>query len=309
MKNEQSITPEEFNPFHPKDLNNITRMGNITASFEQITPGQAKFILDNYNKNNRKPTKAHYYLLAYNMKQDTFLLNGDTIRFCDNGTLMDGQHRLMAVVSTGIPLTVLIVRGLPWKAMDTIDQALKTRSVKDILTLNGLKYGTILAAGADCYFSLLNHRSPAQNGSSNQGLFSIDNQTSNSDKVAFIMENLQLMEELIIFSSTIYRQFRYLTQKTVVGYGVYLNKVKKHDLDIIKEFFSCLSAEAGTVSTNAMALWRKQIQDADPRNGRGTTITSAKRHGLLAKVWNAFIKGADLKRLNWVTSDDYIELI
>jgi hypothetical protein len=61
--------------------------------------------------------------------------NGDTI--CLNGDrLIDGQHRLMAVVKSGVTIDALVVDGLPSDVFDTKDIG-KQRTAADTLSTHG----------------------------------------------------------------------------------------------------------------------------------------------------------------------------
>ena len=46
------------------------------------------------------------------MQDGKWRLNGKTICFDSTGRLLNGQHRLSAVVRSGVTLTTVVVRGL-----------------------------------------------------------------------------------------------------------------------------------------------------------------------------------------------------
>jgi hypothetical protein len=71
------------------------------------------------------------------MIRGEFLFNGDSIKLDKEGRLLDGQHRLAAVVATDIPLTTVVVRGLPVVAQETMDVGAR-RNVGDMLALRGV---------------------------------------------------------------------------------------------------------------------------------------------------------------------------
>jgi hypothetical protein len=72
-------------------------------------------------------------------------LNGDTVRFCTDGTMLDGQHRCSAVASVGTPVPIILVTGLEASAQETVDTGSK-RSFADTLTLAGETDSVNLAA-------------------------------------------------------------------------------------------------------------------------------------------------------------------
>lgn len=104
-----------------------------TANFETITPQMAKKWLEK-NPNNRNLSQRSLNHYIRQIEEGQWVTNGDAIRFQDNDNLMDGQHRLEAIVHTGKPMKCLIVRGLPKEAMPTIDTG-RGRTVADHLKL------------------------------------------------------------------------------------------------------------------------------------------------------------------------------
>lgn len=62
--------------------------------------------------------------------------NGDVIRFDADGHLVDGQHRMAAIVRAGVPMRCVIVTGLNHDAIRTIDRG-HARSMRDVLRVCG----------------------------------------------------------------------------------------------------------------------------------------------------------------------------
>ena len=53
------------------------------------------------------------------MEAGNWQWNGESIKFAEDGTLLDGQHRLAAIAESGVTLPVLVVRGLPNETQET----------------------------------------------------------------------------------------------------------------------------------------------------------------------------------------------
>ena len=106
----------------------------MLVELRTITPDIAKEMLLK-NTNNRPVSEKHVRRLAKEITEDRWQLNGDTIRF--NGTrLVDGQHRLLAVVKSGKAIETLVVDGLESDVFKTIDIG-KIRSNGDTLAADG----------------------------------------------------------------------------------------------------------------------------------------------------------------------------
>lgn len=110
----------------------------------EITPDFATELL-NGNTKNRHPKKNHIAALARDMRAGRWQLNGDAIRLNGDGTLLDGQHRLMACVEAGVPFRTLVIMGLPNDALTTIDSGVK-RTFADRLSINNVPNATRVAA-------------------------------------------------------------------------------------------------------------------------------------------------------------------
>lgn len=119
---------------------------NLSVKLELITPELAKNYLK-FNESNRTMRDSHVYFLSNQIKQNTFLENGEAIIFDKNGNLKDGQHRLKAISLNKDSFYIPVVRGVEPICMATYDTG-KNRSASDVLKLNGFRYYAHLAAFA-----------------------------------------------------------------------------------------------------------------------------------------------------------------
>lgn len=94
------------------------------AEFFMITPPMAKVLLAR-NPQNRDLVQAQLSRWSDALIKDHWEVNGETIIVSDTGELNDGQHRLEAVVRTGIPMTSLIVFGVTRNSRKTTDLGAK----------------------------------------------------------------------------------------------------------------------------------------------------------------------------------------
>lgn len=99
-----------------------------------ITPAMAEAFLEksNGNRSLRQKTK----LLAYkkDMLRGVWFYNGDSIRFSEQGVLLDGHHRLTACIETGVSFEADI-SVIPKSSLHTIDKG-GTRSDADSLVMD-----------------------------------------------------------------------------------------------------------------------------------------------------------------------------
>ena len=103
---------------------------------ENISPAKAVEYLRSNTDNYRKLTRSKYKQYAEDMKAGKWQLNGETIVFGEDGVLKDGQHRLAAIIESGMTIPIAVVRNAP-KDADIYDvgvnrTALQMVRAKDI---------------------------------------------------------------------------------------------------------------------------------------------------------------------------------
>lgn len=83
---------------------------------------------------NRKPARHQINIFANAMKAGRWEYNGQDIILDRDGHLIDGQHRLLAVIKSGQNVVMGVKRGVPSEAFMTIDSG-KARNVADIVSM------------------------------------------------------------------------------------------------------------------------------------------------------------------------------
>lgn len=115
----------------------------VSVTVETITPEQAARYLER-NASNR-PLKSNLISqYAASLRSGEWELNGSTIVINDD-RLYDGQHRLYAIVQTGIPMITIVVRNVSDDVFDTIDVG-RRRSASDTFAIQGHKHTNALAS-------------------------------------------------------------------------------------------------------------------------------------------------------------------
>lgn len=84
---------------------------------------------------------------ARDMSAGEWPITGQSVIFADTGALLDGQHRLRAIVKSGVTVPILVVSGVPEVSKYYLDIG-KKRSVADQLTIEGRLNASLLGAGA-----------------------------------------------------------------------------------------------------------------------------------------------------------------
>lgn len=110
---------------------------------ERITPQKAKAYLEKNNRN-RPISQKMVQTYASAMRRGEWELNGETIKFHVDGDLLDGQHRLLAVIQSGCSIESGVAVEVNGDAWNTVDQG-HHRTLAQMLARDGEKHATHLA--------------------------------------------------------------------------------------------------------------------------------------------------------------------
>lgn len=117
----------------------------VRAEVVSVTPAMAETWLV-LNRHNRiiRPGDVDKY--ARDMAAGAWKLNGEAVKFSrgPNRVILDGQHRLLAIVQSGVTVDILVIEGLEPQTQDTMDSGVK-RTAADVLSLSGERNASILA--------------------------------------------------------------------------------------------------------------------------------------------------------------------
>ncbi len=107
----------------------------MESTLEHITPEVASRYLER-NCCNRKIRERDVNALCRDIKNGNIVLTHQGIAFDAEGNLIDGQHRLTACVKAGVPIDVLVTRGIEFKNAGFVDVGIK-RNLQDSFVFSG----------------------------------------------------------------------------------------------------------------------------------------------------------------------------
>jgi hypothetical protein len=114
----------------------------------ELTPEDAaKLLAVSEGQAQRNVRKAAVERLAHAITSGQWRLTHQAIALDSSGVVLDGQHRLHAIVRAGVPVQVMIARDVPRSSFDVIDTG-AVRSPSDVLRIGGHTNVNILAASA-----------------------------------------------------------------------------------------------------------------------------------------------------------------
>src|SRR3954453_2941387 len=97
------------------------------------------------NTSNRPLSRSTVRSFAEAMRRGDWLVTHQGIAFDTAGVLVDGQHRLAAIVEADLPVEVTVFTEVEPDTFDVLDTG-KRRNAADVLAIEGEKSTTLLAA-------------------------------------------------------------------------------------------------------------------------------------------------------------------
>lgn len=242
------------------------------------------------NIQNRKPSPAKQRQYAEDMQDGVWMLTGQAVQFDWNGTLIDGQNRLQTIVSTGVAVPLLVVRGLDPRAREVIDTG-KARTASDSATMAGIPNAPVVSAMAKlvlCTDGTLDMWAIPSNTARMRWMR--DNHADDPDSLVSkaVMEAGKMARKFAVHGGRVRRGERTLAGSNSEWAALYFRlAVACGDLDTVDLFFEEL--REGTAPHGSLVM---QLRDRI-LTGRLTGITfadSVRRLSTHILVWNQWVK-------------------
>lgn len=161
----------------------------------KVTPHGAEAILK-MNTGNRKLRSSRVKQYAEQMKRGQWLESGDPIRISKSGVLLDGQHRLTAIVESGVSIDCVVISELDDEAYTVIDTGLG-RKAADVVTHMGVQNAHTVAAIAKLVIGVRAGISP--NDTAGMSL------VTRVDIADFVKNNEDLVHNAAIIGNTMFK--------------------------------------------------------------------------------------------------------
>jgi hypothetical protein len=118
-----------------QQLTQLDQIPGILSRAVYLTPAEAKTMLER-NRHNRKISEQTIKKYVQEILADEWLVTPAGIGFDCEGTLVDGQHRLNAIVRANRTVPIVITTGLPVASQEKVDRQ-RRRTLFDALYLSG----------------------------------------------------------------------------------------------------------------------------------------------------------------------------
>jgi hypothetical protein len=254
------------------------------------------------NTHNRKLRATRVNKYAIDMLNGDWLTTGDAIKFSKTDTLLDGQHRLAAIVQActegalvrageklppnpKLSLPMVIVRGLDEKSQEAMDNN-AVRSLADVLELNRQEKnaGTLATALRITYAWTVGSRKTIAKRE----------QTTNQTLLSWFDEDPDTFRTLVASVHTEYQKGDHLLPPSVLALAHYLfDDIAPEDAEF---FFQRIQDGQGLLKGDPIYELRDALKRV--RNERGHRAM-AYVLALTVKAWNAYRIGEKINILTF----------
>lgn len=254
------------------------RVKGMFAEFVVITPAMATALLAR-NPDNRSIVASGVAEWAGTLARGDWKMNGESVVVADTGELNDGQHRLTAVVQTGISLPTLIVFGVTRDSRKTVDTG-KKRTSGHVLGMSGVPQAALMAAALKVVINIEKAAS------------------INTHRTAQEIERAYREHpDLALYLTEAPKAARFYRQSIGLFVALHYMMAKKSPAKAT-EFFGMLASNVFPSTEHAAArLAQRLVGDL----GAKAKLPIRDVAALTIKAWNAHRKGRTVGSLRWTT--------
>ena len=271
-----------------KVLNQLRK--EIKFSIEIITPEIAQTMLKT-SKGNRNIKQDTLRGLVAEILGGKWAVNGETIVLDEENSLLDGHHRLEAIVKSNTAVICIIVSGIRRDTWTTMDSGC-ARSLGDAFKIEGIPSYSIVSTGVA---GVLAKMAIDTNGIHTLGSGNMLKRSGNSRKDAmnFYYTNAEVFQTMAGLSQKVYKKLPCFRTKEVIVLSCYLIIAKKHEINQVLEFWN-LVINGGDMFATMRSVFMNDAQET-----RYKKMSSDCRHSYIATIWNYYIQKHYVKKVRY----------
>jgi hypothetical protein len=246
-----------------------------------VTPSLANEWL-NFNTNNRRINPQAVAKLVSDIRNGRWQNNGESIKFDRENRLIDGQHRLLAIIASGISLRLLVVTNLEPGSQQTIDIGV-SRTSGQIAGMLGVANAHELAALAHVLLRYERSRDVIWNASAS---------ATKTEIVEFVTREASNLNRANSFGNQARRAARI---KSVPYSLLAFHVLNKYDEGTWMKWHDRIVDGVGLSQTDARLVLRNQSMRRD--SARQGSWPQQEMIGWVIKAWNAYVTNRPIKAL------------
>lgn len=262
----------------------------IDVGVERISPQLAKLYLEK-NKENRPLNNRKVDEWLQSMNKGLWETTTDAIGFDTNGNLINGQHRLTALIRYGKPLEFLVARNLSPTAFAAIDTG-KSRSAGDVLGIQKFSNANQKAGIIRVYCNMKKNRFVRYHDGSGAA------KMNNQEVLEFAMQHVEQLDEVSNLAAKVKNKFKACIHARYVGalYWVFSELPGKQSREQAMEFFNMLATGENLSKSHPVFVLRNRLisEMASRKNSPDSDMVA-----WTIITWNAYRKGKPLTNIRY----------
>lgn len=284
---------------------------HIRVGLYWVTKSQGQLILAHCNDHNRRMTHT-WRKIAGALQRMGIQVNGETIAFSRTGRLLNGQNRIQAVISTGVPFPTMGVWGIPDEAFPTYDSG-KIRSASDVLGIAKYQHTHILASAITwqlAYESMPNDKKAMERPKKS---------VPNDQVVELAMAYPELVESVKLCG----KKYRRLGFSPSLGAFLH-HEFSKRDKQLATQFFDRVMCETMVPEVSHEKILIRRLKSGKPddgeeapklrnkRNNKAQEFTPVMLAAITIKTWNNIrceVPPKANSRIFWSDKEDFPEIM
>lgn len=251
-----------------------------------ITPDYAEELLK-MNINNRVLRPKKVAELAEAMKKGEWELSNDAIVISEGNILLNGQHRLMAVVKSGVACPFILYTGAEDSSFDIMDTPV-IRRVADVIARKGGKNTVQMETTIARY---LNLHEDLLSGWETMKRFNTKMSGTRREQVEMYDKCEKLFDKWVKWvNATINKGVRIVSGAQLAALAAFLERDLGHEEDKIKGYIKALVIDGATQHKTILAV-RKKLMLHNMKKER------LDRHDILRyliRAWNDYLLGREV---------------
>lgn len=266
----------------------ITKSDSRRMTSCEITPEIASILLRECQTPLQRPmNELHVLKIANTITGGRWRdYNGETIKFSKSGKLIDGQHRLAAIVKSNKSIKTYIALGLDDKDIDFIDLNKKSRKIGDVYHMRGIKNACVISSAINYLWRYDNN-------------LLLSRRTTDypdpEESYNYYKQNIGIQNSVPSGKSI----------KSLIGCSIatFLHYLFcRFDTNAADIFFEQLSTGANLDNGDAILLLRARLQ-YNKRKDVQMKLDSYNQMALVILAWNYKRNGQKINRLRWSSKE------
>jgi hypothetical protein len=246
-----------------------------------IGPAAAAALMSR-NEGNRRIRPQNLNKIITDLNNGDYSFNGSSVVLSTEGLLLDAQHRLLAVIETGVPIKTVIVTGVLVKAQGDMDSG-KVRTLGENLRRAGEVNETQLSSALVGIQAWERGERSIDGG---KGL------TTNNTSIAFLEQNPHI-RDIVRDAFTVASNTPGLTHKQVSQLIWAFDKISVEDRI---GFFNDLVTGVGLKAGSPVLALRNFLQKDSTSTAK---VSPYYRVALTCKAWNHYREGRSIQSLRF----------